>query len=111
MSDRLMPIDIKQINTGQTDAGAGRAEKSSSETATDEKPGSVNVNAQQDSIELSNKAQLVQSLLSDLSSQPEVNQSRVEQLRTSIASGEYSVSADQVAGKMLALEDGLRKLS
>ncbi|MCP4411497.1 MAG: flagellar biosynthesis anti-sigma factor FlgM, partial [Gammaproteobacteria bacterium] len=53
----------------------------------------------------------VQSLISDLSSSPEVDQSRVEQIRASIASGEFSVSADKVASKMLALEVGLRKLN
>ena len=111
MSDRLMPIDFRQINTGQTEAGTKRAEKTSSETVVDEKSGSVNVSAQQDSVELSNKAQLVQSLISDLSSQPEVDQSRVEQVRSSIASGEFSVSADQVANKILALEVGLRELN
>ncbi len=111
MSDRLMPIDFRQINTGQTDTGARRAEKSSSKAVADENTGTVNVNAQQDSVELSNKAQLVQSLISDLSSSPEVDQSRVEQIRASIASGEFSVSADKVASKMLALEVGLRKLN
>ncbi len=113
MSDRLMPIDFRQINTGQTESSTKRTEKTSPTTASGDKSGSdsVDVNAQHDSVELSNKAQLVQSLISDLSTRPEVNQTRVEQIRASIASGEFSVSADQVASKMLALEVGLRKLS
>ncbi len=110
MSDRLMPIDLRHINSGQTEPGARRTKKSSTAVVV-EKSDSVNVNAQQDSVELSDKAQLVQSLISDLSSRPEVNQSRVEQLRTSIASGEFSVSANRVADNILAFEDGLRKLS
>ena len=112
MLDPFMPIDLKQITTGHAGSEARRAKNSSDNSLADGKPGSVNNNiAQQDSVELSDKAQQVKSLLSDISSMPEVNQSRVEQLRNAIASGNFSVSADKIAGKMLALENGLRKLS
>ena len=106
-----MPIDLRQINTGQSGAQARRTNNSSADASSGGKSNSVNTNAQQDSVELSDKAQLVKSLLSELSSRSEVNGSRVEQIKTSIASGEFTVSADKIAGKMLALDVGLRKLS
>ena len=106
-----MPIDLRQITTGQSGAQAKRANNSSANASPDGKSNSVNTNAQQDSVELSDKAQLVKSLLSELSSRSEVNGSRVEQIKTSIASGEFTVSADKIASKMLALDVGLRKLS
>jgi len=110
MSDRIMPIDVRQITTGQTGPGARRTESSSDQVSSESKSGSAHATVQQDSIELSNKSQLVTSLLSDLANKPEVNQSRVEQVRASIASGEFSVSADKIANNMLNLEVGLRKL-
>jgi len=105
-----MPIDLRQINVGQPGTEARKAENAT-DAAGKGTPQSAQTNSQPDSVELSDKAQHVQSLLSDLSSLPEVNESRVEQLRTSIASGEFSVSADKIASKMLDLETGLRALS
>jgi len=111
MSDYIMPIDIRQITTGQAGAGTRRTDNSTSnQVSADGKSNTVATTTQQDSVELSDKAQLVKSLLSDLSSRSQVNQSRVEQIRTSIASGEFSVSADKIASKMLDLDLGLRKL-
>jgi len=111
MSDPFMPIDLRQINTGQPGAGTKRADQSSENVSSKDDSGSEKAVTQQDSVELSGKAQLVKSLISEMSSQPEVNESRVAELRASIASGEFSVSADKIASKMLALDDGLRKLS
>ena len=111
MSDPFMPIDFRQITTGQSGAETKRADNSSSKVSSEDKSQSVNTNAPHDSVELSDKAQLVQSLISDMSSSSEVNQPRVEQIRASIASGEFSVSADKIANKMLDLDIGLRKLS
>ncbi|MCP3673727.1 MAG: flagellar biosynthesis anti-sigma factor FlgM [Gammaproteobacteria bacterium] len=110
MSDPFMPIDLRQITTGQTGPGARRAENASDPTSSENKSANANTVAQQDSVELSDKSHLISSIISDLSSRPEVNQSRVEQVRASIASDDFSVSAEKIASKMLDLEVGLRKL-
>ena len=111
MSDPFMPIDLKQINPGQVGANTRRANSSSEVNVNQNESRSANNAAQSDSVELSSKSQLVNSLLSDLSIKPEVNQSKVEQLRNSIASGEYSVSADKIASKLLTLDFGHRNIS
>ncbi|MFT5452018.1 MAG: negative regulator of flagellin synthesis FlgM [Enterobacterales bacterium] len=111
MSDPFMPIDLKQINTGQVGANTKRAGSSSDVTGNPSEPRSANNVAPQDSVELSDKSQLISSLLSDLSTKPEVNESKVERLRNSIASGEYSVSADKLASKLLTLDFGHRNIS
>ena len=110
MSDTFMPIDLRHITTGQSDAGTRRTNSSSESVTAKEGQASAKSVAQQDSVELSGKALLVQSLLNEIAASPEVNNSRVEQLRSSIASGEFSVSADKIASKLLLLDDGLRKL-
>lgn len=106
-----MPIDLRQITTGQTGTGTRRAENTSESSNARKDNGSANASVQQDSVELSGKSQLVKSLLSEIASRPEVNSSRVEQIKNSIASGNFSVSADKIATKMMALDNGLRKLS
>jgi negative regulator of flagellin synthesis FlgM len=111
MSDPFMPIDLKQINTGQVGANTRRANNSSEVNVSQNESRSANNAAQPDSVELSSKSQLINSLLSDLSTKPEVNKSKVEQLRNSIASGEYSVSADKIASKLLTLDFGHRNIS
>ena len=111
MSDPFMPIDLKQINTGQVGANTRRANNSSEVNVNQNESRSASNTIQQDSVALSDKSQLINSLLSDLSTKPEVNESKVEQLRNSIASGEYSVSADKIASKLLTLDFGHRKIS
>ena len=106
-----MPIDLKQINTGQIGANTRKANSSSDVASNPNESRSANNVPQQDSVELSSKSQRINSLLSDLSTKPEVNKSKVEQLRNSIASGEYSVSADKIASKLLNLDFGHRNLS
>ena len=111
MSDFLMPIDIRQISTGQSDKGTSRTNNSSTNLIETNPNESAKINAQQDSVVLSDKSQLVSTLLTEISARPEVNESRVAALKSSIASGEFSVSADNIASKILSLDDGLRKLT
>ena len=111
MSDPFMPIDLKQINAGQVGANTRRANNSSEVNVNQNESRSANNAAKSDSVELSSKSQLINSLLSDLSTKPQVNESKVEQLRNSIASGEYSVSADKIASKLLTLDFGHRNIS
>lgn len=106
-----MPIDLRQINTSQAGANTKGANNSLDVAKENGESKSANNVANQDSVELSSKSQLVSSLLKEISNQPEVNASKVDELRNSIASGEYTVSADKVANKLLTLDFGHRKLS
>ena len=111
MSDSFMPIDLRQIATGQAGTETKKAAHSDDSNVSKEASNNAASATQQDSLELSDQSQLVQALISDLSNRPIVNESKVETLRNSIASGEFSVSADKIASSMLALEAGLRKLN
>ena len=116
MSDYLMPIDLRQISTGQSEKGTARTNSSATSSADNalaenKTSESANKNTQQDSVVLSDKSQLVSTLLTEISARPQVNESRVAALKSSIASGEFSVSADKIASNILSLDDGLRKLT
>ena len=115
MSDPFMPIDLRQINSAQTDRSAQKANNASDKALEGQanklassSDNATNKAVSPDTLELSAQSQLVGSLISKISAQPEVNQTRVEQLRTSIASGEYTVSPDKIASKLLTLDFGLR---
>ncbi len=113
MSDPFMPIDFRHIGTGQAGQAGNEARKTEKVSSADSNAHSTESksgNALLDSVELSGKVSLVNSLIEELASRPVVNESRVEQLRTSIASGEFTVSADKIATKIIALDDGLRNL-
>jgi len=110
MSGDYMSIDLKNITANQTDSTANRtASRSTSDQGTDTTPANAGQSsAPQDSVVLSDQAQVVQSLISTLSQAPESDTQRIEQLRNAINSGEYSVSAEKIASKMLTLDFGHR---
>ena len=111
MSDPLMPIDLRQLTTGQT----GASNQGKAVARDDQRPSSPAKESSQvgstDSVEVSEKARLVGQLLSDLSAKPEVDSAKVDRIKNAIASGEFTVSADSIAAKILQVDNGLRKLS
>lgn len=54
-----------------------------------------------DKVSLSN----IQKLEDEIKSFPEVNDAAVEKVRSAIASGEYKIDYEKLAGKMLQFED------
>lgn len=90
-------LDISRARSRETsrtesrgEAGAGRKAESGS-----------------DAVDLSSTATMLKQAELRLRAQPEVDQSRVEQLRQRIAAGEYEVSAEKLAAKLIRLEQGL----
>ena len=59
-------------------------------------------NVSQDRTTFSSKAQSVQSLVGQALSSPQVRQDRVNALKSSIASGEYKVDANKIAGAIIS---------
>lgn len=60
-----------------------------------------------DTIELTGDARLMQAVEQRISAVSEVDTARVEEVRGRIASGNYSVSAERTADKMLAMEQSM----
>ena len=82
--------------TPSTDANSTRAAKPESGQA-----------ARGDTVELTDSARQLQALESKLAGVSEVDQSRVDQVRSRIEAGEYQVSSERVADKMIALDRAL----
>lgn len=54
-----------------------------------------------DTVELSSQAQDLNRIREELAELPEVDESRVAQIRQQIADGSYSIDAEQIASKIL----------
>ncbi|MGL6349784.1 MAG: flagellar biosynthesis anti-sigma factor FlgM [Aeromonas sp.] len=65
---------------------------------------------QQDSVSLTSEAQQLQKMQQNLNTASTGNESKVEQLKRAVASGEYQVNSEAVAKKMLNLEGTLDKI-
>ncbi|MBT8448765.1 MAG: flagellar biosynthesis anti-sigma factor FlgM [Gammaproteobacteria bacterium] len=105
-----MSIDLKNITANQTDATGANAKLRQSETDlnTEQKQQKA---VSDDSVVLSDKAKVVQSLISEISQPPKTDSQRIDALRATIASGDYSVTAEQIATKLLDIDLGYRDQS
>ena len=64
--------------------------------------GVSSANVSQDHATFSSKAQSVPSLVNQALSSPEIRQDRVTALKNSIASGDYKVDANKIAGAIIS---------
>ena len=106
MSGDYMSIDLKNITANQADASGNNAKirQAEADLTNDQKQQAVS----DDSVVLSDKAKVVQSLISEISQPPQTDPQRLEALRSAIASGEYSVTAEKLATKLLDIDFGYR---
>lgn len=99
-----MNIDINGINSNRAD-GSKRQQSSkaieSNTTSVADKP--VQSENTKDSVSFSSSAQNLARIESELKSLPEVNQSRVDEVKARIERGEYQPDSDNLARKMLDL--------
>lgn len=107
ISGTRMAIDFRNISSNQTDATNKRTAPDSATNQQQEAPAQVSTSSQ-DTVVLSDKAQVVQSLISEISEPPKTDPARIEALRSAIDSGTYTVSAENIASKLLTIDFGIR---
>ncbi|KZY31311.1 MULTISPECIES: flagellar biosynthesis anti-sigma factor FlgM [unclassified Oleiphilus] len=99
-----MNIDINGIGSNRTDGPkrnqAGKSVESISNPAQGQPPSSENA---KDSVSFSSSAQNLARIEAEIKSLPEVNQSRVDEVKARIERGEYQPDSDNLARKMLDL--------
>lgn len=98
-----MVIDFNRVNggtppvTGTTRTSSTRATEAATTDTSVSKPSAVGENVQ-----LSDSAQFLQKVTSDLQSQPVVNSEKVAALKAQIADGSYQANPDSIASKIIA---------
>lgn len=104
-----MPINnVTGFSSAQSQRAAegAKVEVSRTEqTASQQETGSTSAT---DSVSLTDTAARLQKLENTIASLPVVDAQRVEQLRSSIASGEYEVNPANIADKMLSFDAALK---
>ncbi len=98
-----MPHDISGINSGRSQHSSDR-QVSSVKSDSDSNTSSSHSSTQGDTVSITDMAGRLKSLEQKLASQPEINQSHVNEIRDAIARGEYKVNPDRVADKMMDFE-------
>lgn len=108
ISGSKMSINFRNISSDQTGATSrGNSDRTPQETQGQAVSNTAKSTAS-DQVVLSSKAQEVRSLIAELAQPPQSNSQRIEALKTAINSGNYSVSADKIASKMLTIDFGYR---
>lgn len=67
-------------------------------------PAAVDDKSSDDSVQLSEASQLASEIKREIASYPTVDESKVQELKAKIASGDYYPVGASIAGKMMALE-------
>lgn len=103
-----MNIDINGVNPNRSDGQKRQVSNKGTETANNAVQNKQNTeqnpNAPKVSVSLSSSAQNLAKIEAELKSLPEVNQSRVDEIKARIDRGEYKPDSENLAQKMLNLE-------
>lgn len=99
-----MNIDLNGINSNRADGSRRQQSNKAVDNASTPAPAKPSPSeGNKDSVSFSNSAQNLARIESELKSLPEVNQSRVDEVKARIERGEYQPDSDNLARKMLNL--------
>jgi len=99
-----MNIDTGNINTNRSDGPKRNENTKSADSSTTKNTSSGVEAAPSASVSFSHSAQNIAKIEAELKALPEVNQTRVDEVRARIESGEYQPDSENLAQKMLNLE-------
>jgi len=107
-----MAIPINGINNGHSVGSRGRSVEKSNSTESGirqniDKPGTGLNAIRSDSVSLSSQAQQLKKIEQDLKTQPNINKTRVAQIKSQLANGTYQIDNAKLAQNMLNLEKSL----
>lgn len=96
------PVNSPTTNNDKAPGTSSGNQSAPAEQASREAPA-----ARGENVNLSKQARELRQMGEKLESYPEVDDSRVEQIRAALADGSYKVDAEKVAQKMLEIDDSI----
>ncbi|MDH5180188.1 MAG: flagellar biosynthesis anti-sigma factor FlgM [Gammaproteobacteria bacterium] len=106
-----MANDISSVNSSRAqqsgERSVNRAKKDSSDTGSTGSSGSSAGSS--DKVSLTDTAARLKALEQQLTSQPEVNSIKVDEVKDALSNGNYKVNPERIADKMLSFESGFQK--
>ncbi|GIU53314.1 MULTISPECIES: flagellar biosynthesis anti-sigma factor FlgM [Shewanella] len=105
-----MAIDINNLKTAShTQLRTNR--NSSAATNTAETPSSNKADVKTDSVSITSQAQQLQGAQSKMASLPEIDQSKVDAIKTAISEGRYKVDPEKLAANIASFEADMSGLN
>ena len=106
-----MSVDFNGIGPGQVNNQRPTADKTSGaeapkQTGT-EQAKSQATNARGENVNLSSQAKNLKQLEQKLGDYPEMDDDRIEQIRSALENGSYKVDAEKLAQKMLEMDESI----
>ena len=106
-----MSVDFNGIGPGQVNTQKTTADKSSAtqstQPSTAEQATTQAQGARGENVNLSSQAKNLTQLEHKLGSYPEIDDDRIEQIRSALESGSYKVDAEKLAQKMLEMDESI----
>jgi len=99
-----MPNDINGINSGRSQHSSNRTVEDIRREGKSSGSSSTSSTGSGDTVSLTDMASRLKSLEQKLTSQPEVDEARINRVRDAISSGEYRIDPEKVADKMMDFE-------
>jgi len=106
-----MSVDLNGIGPGQVNTPRTTADKSTGSQnappASNEQAKAQSQSSRGDNVSLSNQAKNLKQLEQKLGDYPEMDDDRIEQIRSALENGTYKVDAEKLAQKMLEMDKGI----
>lgn len=105
-----MSVDFNGIGPGQVNTQRTTADKGSGTQNTQQTPEQARPQAQGargENVSLSNQAKNLKQLEQKLGDYPEMDDDRIEQIRSALESGTYKIDAEKLAQKMLEMDESI----
>lgn len=107
MSVDFNGIGPGQVNSQRTTADKSGAAKATQAPASEQAKTQVPQNARGENLSLSKQAKELKDLEQKLGNFPEMDDDRIEQIRSALADGSYKVDAEKLAQKMLDMDKSI----
>ncbi|MDI9245271.1 flagellar biosynthesis anti-sigma factor FlgM [Marinobacter sp. CHS3-4] len=107
-----MSVDFNGIGPGQVNNQRPSADKASgsqapNQTGAEQQAKSQATNARGENVNLSSQAKNLKQLEQQLGDYPEMDDDRIEQIRSALENGSYKVDAEKLAQKMLEMDESI----
>lgn len=105
-----MTVDFNGIGSGQVNTQKTPTGKSQAAQSPQTQPAADQARAQSargENVSLSSQAKNLKQLEQSLDSYPEVDDDRIEQIKSALADGSYKIDAEKLAQKMLDMDNSI----
>ncbi len=104
MTNRIGPVDPKMIGKIGNSIEETRGTDRTSESPNKSKAAAAPASRQDDTVELTGRAQLLERVEKSLDTVPAVDSQRVAEVKAAIENGDYEIDAESIADAMIRLE-------